>query len=100
MLISSTGPPMATVFGGLELDGEQFVRMQAAAKTFMLDPNHPERSDSVGGRGRGDTDMTKLKLFACVKQFLEEEGWGDRCFGPDAPGVEFRKLKWPQMKTK
>lgn len=44
--------------------------------------------------------MVKLKLFACVKSFLEDEGWGLRCFAEDAEGGKFRKLKWPKMKNK
>lgn len=44
--------------------------------------------------------MVKLKLFGCVKSFLEDEGWGDRCFGENSSGIVERKLKWPQMKNK
>jgi hypothetical protein len=95
-----TGPPMSKLFTSLELTPEQFLHLQAAAKTHMLDPNYPERRDCVGNRGRTDTDMVKLKLFGCVKSFLEDEGWGERCFGTNAEGAESRKLKWPQMKNK
>ncbi|KAH6720041.1 hypothetical protein BKA61DRAFT_594087 [Leptodontidium sp. MPI-SDFR-AT-0119] len=95
-----TRAPMSKLFTSLELTAEQFLHLQAAAKHYMLDPNYPERSDCVGSRGRGDTDMVKLKLFACVKSFLEDEGWGLRCFAEDAEGGKFRKLKWPKMKNK
>jgi hypothetical protein len=91
---------MSKLFTSLELTPEEFLHLQAAAKAYMLDPAHPERGECVGNRGRGDTDMTKLKLFGCVKSFLEDEGWGDRCFGPNADSAEVRKLKWPQMKNK
>jgi hypothetical protein len=91
---------MSTLFTSLELHPEHFLHLQAAAKNYMLDTKYPERSDCVGSRGRGDTDLTKLKLFGCVKSFLEDEGWGERCFGAKAPGAETRKLKWPQMKNK
>lgn len=91
---------MSKVFTSLELSPEQFLHLQAAAKNYMLDEKHPERSDCVGGKKNMDTDMTKLKLFACVKSFLEDEGWGERCFGENAPGAEKRKFKWPQMMNK
>lgn len=94
------GPPMSKLFTSLELTPEQFLHLQAAAKNYMLDEKYPERSECVGNRGRGDTDMIKLKLFGCVKSFLEDEGWGERCFGENAPGADQRKLKWPQMKNK
>jgi hypothetical protein len=95
-----TRPPMSKLFTSLELSPEDFLHLQAAAKAYMLDPEHPERRDCVGNRGRGDTDMVKLKLFECVKAFLTDEGWGDKCFGENAQGAETRKLKWPQMKNK
>lgn len=91
---------MSKIFTSLELTPEEFLYLQAAAKTYMLDANHPERSQSVGTRSRGDTDMIKLKLFECVRCFLEDEGWGERCFGEGAPGAENRRLRWPQMKNK
>lgn len=91
---------MSKIFTSLEVTPEQFLQLQAAAKAYMLDGNHPERSQSVGTRSRGDTDMIKLKLFECVRCFLEDEGWGERCFGENAAGAEVRKLRWPQMKNK
>jgi len=91
---------MHKLFTSLELTPEQFLHLQAGAKSYMLDKDHPERSDCVGNKGRADTTMTKLKLFGCVEAFLQDEGWGDRCFGVNAPGAENRKLKWPQMKNK
>ncbi|KAL2074459.1 hypothetical protein VTL71DRAFT_8237 [Oculimacula yallundae] len=95
-----TRAPMSKLFTSLELTAEQFLHLQSAAKAYMLDPNHPERSNCVGNRGRGDTDMVKLKLFACVKSFLEDEGWGPRCFTDDIEQGQVRKLKWPQKKNK
>lgn len=91
---------MSKLFTSLEISPEQFLHLQAAAKAYMLDENYPERSECVGNRARGDTDMIKLKLFGCVKAFLEDEGWGERCFGENAFGADRRKLKWPQMKNK
>jgi hypothetical protein len=89
---------MAKVYTSLELNAEQFLRLQAAAKRYMLDQAHPERAECVGNRGKGDTDMTKLKLFTCVESFLEDEGWGAQCWGANAPGTKSRKLKWPELK--
>src|SRR4051812_16956526 len=94
------GPPMSKLFTSLELSPEQFLHLQAAAKNYMLDEDHPERRDCVGNRTRGDTDMTKLKLFGCVKSFLEDDGWGESCFGEKAEGSSQRKLKWPSMKNR
>lgn len=91
---------MSKLFTSLELTPEQFIHLQAAAKNYMLDDSYPERRECVGSRGRGDTDMVKLKLFECVKSFLEDEGWGEKCWGPDSDDAENRKLKWPQMKNK
>lgn len=91
---------MSKIFTSLELTPEQFLHLQGAAKTYMLDENYPERSQSVGTKSRGDADMIKLKLFECVRCFLEDEGWGERCFGANAPLAESRKLKWPSMKNR
>jgi len=91
---------MGKVFTSLELTPEQFLHIQSAAKNYMLDERYPERSDCVGNKGRGDNDMVKLKLFECVKSFLEDEGWGERCFGENSPGASQRRLKWPHSKTK
>lgn len=95
-----TRPPMSKLFTSLELTPENFLHLQAAAKNYMLDPDHPERRDCVGNRGRGDTDMVKLKLFGTVKSFLEDEGHGDRYFGEHSDGSETRKLRWPDTKNK
>jgi hypothetical protein len=99
-LLTATGPPMAKVYTSLDLSAEQFLHLQAAAKKYMLDEKHPERSDSVGNKGKSETDLVKLKLFECVKSFLEDEGWGEKCWGASAVGAETRKLKWPEMMNK
>jgi hypothetical protein len=96
----STRPPMSKIFTTLELTPEQFVHLQAAAKAYMLSPHHPERRDCVGGRGKADSDMIKLKLFDCVRSFLEDEGWGEKCWGEEADGVAERRLRWPGMSTR
>ena len=46
----------------------------------MLDLGHPERQNCVGNRGKGDTDMVKLRLFNCVRDFLNN-GAGEKFFG-------------------
>lgn len=91
-------PPMSKMFASLEISPENFLHLQAAAKTYMLDPNHPERRDCVGQRGRGDTDMVKLKLWNCVKDFLAREGNGERFFGENTvnEGMPEKKYIWPR----
>jgi hypothetical protein len=93
-----TRPPMSKLFSSLQLSPEDFLQLQSAAKAYMLDPNHPDRQDTVGQRGRGDSELVKLRLFNCVKDFLENGGSGLRYFGPDVPGDEGqqRTMIWPQ----
>lgn len=74
-----TRPPMSKLYGSLHLTPENFLHLQAAAKTYMLDTNHPDRQECVGVRGQTSVDMAKLRLFNCVKEFLEE-GVGERFF--------------------
>lgn len=93
---------MSSVFTKLEISPEDFITLQAAAKDYMLDPNHPDRSACVGSKGKRDSDMTKLKLYSCVRNFLADEaeggeGWGERLFGKDSPSGATRKWMWPQM---
>ncbi len=102
-----TRPPMSKLFTSLEISPEQFLRLQAAAKAYMLDPQHPERYHCVGSKGRVDTDMVKLKLFGCVEAFLEDEGWGQRCWGANADREseqgqqgKNRRLRWPEGRNK
>ncbi|OCK81578.1 hypothetical protein K432DRAFT_424855 [Lepidopterella palustris CBS 459.81] len=75
-----TRPPMSKLFMSLQLTPENFLHLQAQAKTYMLDAEHPERQNCVGNRGKGDTDMVKLRLFNCVQDFLND-GVGERFFG-------------------
>lgn len=93
-----TRPPMSKMFSSLELSPENFLHLQAAAKIYMLDDNHPERRDCVGQRGKGDTEMVKLRLWNCVRNFLEAEGNGERFFGESAPneGMPPRTYVWPR----
>lgn len=93
-----TRPPMSKMFTSLELSPENFLHLQAAAKAYMLDDDHPERRDCVGQRGRGDTEMVKLRLWNCVRDFLAREGNGLRFFGENVvnEGVGPRSMIWPR----
>ena len=97
-----TRPPMAKLFSSLELSPEDFLQLQSAAKFYMLDDDYPDRRETVGIRGKGDTELVKLKLLGCVKDFLEGQGNGARFFGPNAPGDDEvqRSMIWPQDKNR
>jgi hypothetical protein len=94
-----TRPPIGRLYSSLELPPESFVRLQTAAKDFMLDENHPDRLDTIGQRGRGDTDLVRLKLWNIAKEFLDDLGNGLKFFGDHVPSVEGqppRTMIWPQ----
>ena len=76
-----TRPPMSKLFMSLNITPENFIALQALAKAYMLSHAHPERQLCVGNRGKGDTDMVKLRLFNCVRDFLSNGGVGERFFG-------------------
>jgi hypothetical protein len=94
-----TRPPMSKLFSSLQLQPEEFLHLQSAAKAYMLDDDHPERRDCVGQRGKSDSDMVKLKLWHCVQEFLDKNGNGERFFGADASksdaGDGARTMTWP-----
>ncbi|KAF2814699.1 uncharacterized protein BDZ99DRAFT_183291 [Mytilinidion resinicola] len=85
-----TRPPMSKLFDSLQLGPESFLQLQAQAKSYMLDPAYPARQACVGNRGKGDTDMVKLRLFRCVNDFLVQ-GAGEQFFGVNAEGREVGK---------
>ncbi|KAL4883772.1 hypothetical protein BJY04DRAFT_216113 [Aspergillus karnatakaensis] len=97
-----TRPPMSKMFTSLELSPENFLHLQAAAKAYMLDDRHPERRDCVGQRGKGDTEMVKLRLWNCVRHFLEVEGNGPRFFGEHVVNENMppRTYVWPRDSQK
>lgn len=97
-----TRPPMSKLFTSLELSPENFLHLQAVAKAYMLDPDHPERSDCVGQRGKGDSELVKMRLWNCVATFLDHEGNGQLHFGGDVLGEEgaTRSMIWPQDRSK
>lgn len=96
-----TRPPMSKMFSSLELSPENFLHLQAAAKAYMLDDRYPERRECVGQRGKGDTEMVKLRLWNCVRHFLEAEGHGERFFGEHVAndGIP-RAHVWPRDQQK
>ncbi|KAG0154698.1 hypothetical protein PDIDSM_266 [Penicillium digitatum] len=97
-----TRPPISKMFSSLEISPENFLHLQAAAKNYMLNDEHPERRDCVGQRGKGDTEMVKLRLWNCVRQFLEAEGNGERFFGEHVvnEGMGPRAYIWPRDQHK
>jgi len=103
-----TRPPMSKVFNSLELSAEGFLRLQAAAKRYMLDPAHPERKNGVGNRSKGEPGQVRLDLSKSVREFLER-GPGEEYFGTDSASLvdgedgveaERRTNSWPEDKEK
>lgn len=92
--------PISKLFMSLDVPVESFLRLQGAAKSYMLDERYPERREVIGSKRRAENDMSRLKLYSCVKYFLENEGWGERCFGPESERVCQRKYRWPESKHK
>ncbi|KAJ5626107.1 hypothetical protein N7510_002416 [Penicillium lagena] len=97
-----TRPPMSKLFTSLELSPENFLHLQAAAKAYMLDERHPDRRECVGQRGKGDTEMVKLKLWECVRNFLEGEGNGEKFFSKNVVNENMgpRTYVWPDHQAK
>ena len=93
---------MSKLYTSLELDPEKFLHLQAAAKTYMLDPDHPDRRECVGQRGKGDSEVVKMKLWNTVARFLDEEGHGYSHFGSQVLGEQGlkRSMVWPLDKSR
>jgi hypothetical protein len=94
-------PPLGKVFTSLELAPETFLKLQTAAKTYMLDEAHPERRDVVGHKKNvAGADLAKLNLFNCVEEFLSVQGYGEVYFGHNTgqhiPGAPVRTMFWPE----
>ena len=96
-----TRPPMSKLFTSLELSPEGFLQLQAKAKAYMLNDAYPDRKETVGQRGKGDSELVKLRLWTCVKEFLEAEGNGNLFFGSHVQGDEgiVRTMFWPTHKN-
>lgn len=98
-------PPLGKVFTSLELAPDAFLKLQSAAKDYMLSEEFPERKDVVGHKkANGNNDHAKLKLYECVQQFLQENEYGETFFGhssntngPDAPP---RTFFWPEDQSR
>lgn len=97
-----TRPPMSKLYASLELSPENFLRLQASAKAYMLNIAYPDRRDCVGQRGKGDSELVKLKLWNCVRDFLDHEGHGKTFFGAEASGEDgkTRSMVWPNDKNR
>lgn len=97
-----TRPPMSKLYASLELSPENFLRLQASAKGYMLNNAYPDRRDCVGQRGKGDSELVRLKLWNCVRDFLDHEGHGKSFFGVEARGEngKTRSMIWPNDKNK
>ena len=93
---------MSKLYTSLELSPENFLHLQATAKSYMLDPGHPERRDCVGQRGKGDSELVKMRLWNCVARFLDDEGHGQCYFGEEVPGDggAKRTMSWPRDRSK
>lgn len=97
-----TRPPMSKLYASLELSPENFLRLQASAKGYMLDSAYPDRRECVGQRGKGDSELVRLKLWNCVNSFLDQEGHGKSFFGVEASGEDgkTRSMIWPHDKNR
>lgn len=90
---------MSQLYDKLQVSPEQFLHLQAAAKDYMLDPEHLERRDIIGRRQGAELASIKVKLYKITAAFLEDEGWGMRCWGPDAPRLVERDVHYPDAET-
>lgn len=93
-------PPLGKVFTSLELAPDAFLKLQSAAKDYMLSEEYPERKDVVGHKKtNGNNDQAKLKLYECVAEFLRQDDNGETFFGHTAvtsPDVPPRTFFWPE----
>lgn len=98
-------PPLGKVFTSLELAPEAFLRLQHAAKLYMLDDEFPERKDVVGHKKlSNNNDVAKLKLYECVEDFLQQDSIGEQFFGHSSseatPDAQPRTFFWPEDRNK
>jgi len=92
-------PPLGKVFTSLELEPETFLKLQNAAKGYMLSDEHPERRDVVGHKKySNNNDEAKLKLWQCVDDFLQLDNNGEKFFGHSSttPEAPTRSFFWPE----
>ena len=98
-------PPLGKVFTSLELAPEQFLKLQNAAKDYMLNEEHPERKDVVGHKKHNNNnDTAKLRLYQCVEDFLQQDENGENFFGHSSqtgePDALPRTLFWPEDRSR
>lgn len=98
-------PPLGKVFTSLQLAPEAFLRLQHAAKAYMLNDDFPERKDVVGHKKlSNNNDVAKLKLYECVEEFLQQDGIGEQFFGhsssEDTADAQPRTFFWPEDRNK
>lgn len=98
-------PPLGKVFTSLQLAPEAFLRLQHAAKAYMLNDDYPERKDVVGHKKlANNNDVAKLKLYECVEEFLQQDGVGEQFFGhssnEDTADAQPRTFFWPEDRNK
>lgn len=65
-------PPCKSVFESLKISTEEWVRLEAEAKAYMLDITHPQRQACVGNKKNGPSNDTKIQLFKTVQRFLAD----------------------------
>lgn len=98
-------PPLGKVFTSLQLAPEAFLRLQHAAKAYMLNDDFPERKDVVGHKKlANNNDVAKLKLYECVEEFLQQDGVGEQYFGhtshEETADAQPRTFFWPEDRNK
>ena len=98
-------PPLGKVFTSLELAPDSFLKLQSAAKDYMLNDEHPDRKDVVGHKKQsGNNDQAKLKLYQCVEEFLQQDNNGEIYFGHLAntsdSDVPIRTFFWPEDRSR
>lgn len=98
-------PPLGKVFTSLQLAPEAFLRLQHAAKAYMLSDEFPERKDVVGHKKlANNNDVAKLKLYECVEEFLQQDNIGEQFFGhsssEDTADAQPRTFFWPEDRNK
>lgn len=81
------------------MDKLNFREFEYAAKTYMLDLNHPQRL--IDGSGnlvyRQDSTARVAKVNEYALHILEN-GAGEQYYGVKSAGYATRSLKWPENK--
>jgi len=85
---------VAAQYSQMQINTEQFLNLQKAAREYMLDEDHPERMDIIARRGSRETDAIKLKLYTIVKSFLEDGGWGEEFWEENVPRGPGKTMTW------